>query len=81
MDDFYSWAKNNFDIIIFDSPPVLAVADPIILDKYSGVNLMIVRHMTSNTDQLEEAIRILKNSGVIINGAILNDYNLKYSRY
>ena len=81
MDDFYSWAKNNFDIIIFDSPPVLAVADPIIIDKYSGVNLMIVRHMTSNTDQLEEAIRILKNSGVIINGAILNGFNQKSSRY
>ena len=57
------------------------MADPIIIDKYSGVNLMIVRHMTSNTDQLEEAIRILKNSGVIINGAILNGFNQKSSRY
>jgi tyrosine-protein kinase Etk/Wzc len=81
MDDFYSWAKNNFDIIIFDSPPVLAVADPIILDKYSGVNLIIVRHMVSSVDQLAESIRVLKNSGVIINGAILNDFNQKYSRY
>ena len=81
MNDFYSWAKNNFDIIIFDTPPVLAVADSIILDKYSGVNLMIVRHMISNVDQLEESIRILKNSGVIINGAILNDFNRKNSKY
>jgi tyrosine-protein kinase Etk/Wzc len=81
MDDFYSWAKNNFDIIIFDTPPVLAVADPIILDKYSGVNLIIVRHNVSHIGQLEESIRILKNSGVIINGAILNDFNQKNSKY
>jgi tyrosine-protein kinase Etk/Wzc len=81
MQDFYSWAKSNFDIIIFDTPPVLAVADPIILDEYSGVNLIVVRHMVSSADQLSEAIRILKNSGVTINGAILNDFNQKYNRY
>jgi len=81
MDDFYAWANNNFDIIIFDAPPVLAVADPIIIDKYSGVNLMVVRHKVSNSDQLIQATRILRNSGVIINGAILNDFDHKYNKY
>jgi len=81
MDDFYAWANNNFDIIIFDAPPVLAVADPIIIDKYSGVNLMVVRHKVSNSDQLIQTTRILRNSGVIINGAILNDFDHKYNKY
>lgn len=81
MDDFYAWAKNNFDIIIFDTPPVLAVADPIIIDKYSGVNLIIVRHMVTNVNQLEQAVRTFKNSGVTVNGAILNGFNQKYMKY
>ena len=57
------------------------MADPIILDKYSGVNLLVVRHMITNIEQVEYALNTFTNAGVKINGTILNDFDLKNSKY
>ena len=34
MDNFIEQAKENFDVILFDTPPLIAVTDAFILMKY-----------------------------------------------
>jgi Mrp family chromosome partitioning ATPase len=43
MMDLMKWLRHNYDVIIFDTPPIGLVADALELLKYSDVNLLIVR--------------------------------------
>jgi Mrp family chromosome partitioning ATPase len=67
------WRK-QFDYVILDSPPALAVTDPIILASLADTVLMVVRHSETSRQAMTLAYRMLSNAarnqhvGVIING-------------
>lgn len=63
----------QFDHIIIDTPPVLAVTDSIIVSQYAGVNLVIARHGKTAMKELEITLNRFEQAGVKVNGFILND--------
>ena len=63
----------QYDHIIIDTPPVLAVTDGIIISQYVGVNLLIARHAKSHIKELELSLSRFEQAGVKVNGFILND--------
>lgn len=66
--------SQQFDFVIVDAPPVLAVTDPVILSKYVGATMIIARHKVTAMPELEATIRIFESSGGKFTGAILNGY-------
>lgn len=60
-----------YDQIIIDSPPVLAVVDPVEIAVHADCAILVVRSGHVNDRQLSEAQRLLESVGVPITGTVL----------
>lgn len=63
----------QYDHIIIDTPPILAVTDGIIISQFAGVNLVVARYAKTQMRELELAINRFEQAGTKVNGIILND--------
>ncbi|MGD9201276.1 MAG: polysaccharide biosynthesis tyrosine autokinase [Chitinispirillia bacterium] len=83
MTHHIEYFKNNFDIVFFDTPPLVAVTDATLLGtKLDGVLIVVRSHKTSR-EMAERAMSNLNNVGVKCIGSVLNDIDLshRYSSY
>lgn len=71
--DMLTHLSSQFDHILIDTPPVLAVTDGIIISQHAGVNLVIARYAQTQMKELELTINRFEQAGVKVNGIILND--------
>lgn len=65
--------SNQYDHIIIDTPPILAVTDGIIISQYAGVNLIVARYAKTQIKEIEITITRFEQAGSKVNGIILND--------
>ncbi|MGL6260710.1 polysaccharide biosynthesis tyrosine autokinase [Vibrio sp. WXL210] len=77
--DFIDWASNNYDLVIIDTPPVLAVTDPSIVGALAGTTLMVARYGQSTVKELEIAKSRFDQAGVVVRGVIFNALERKAS--
>ena len=73
--------SSQYDHILIDTPPVLAVTDGIIISQYAGVNLVIARYAKTQIKELELTINRFEQAGVKVNGFILNDIQREAGSY
>ncbi|MFM0395717.1 polysaccharide biosynthesis tyrosine autokinase [Paraburkholderia phytofirmans] len=71
----------EYDVVIVDSPPVLAVTDPVLIGKHAGATLLVMRHGRHSAAELNETTRQLNSAGVPLNGILLNDVPQRASAY
>ena len=64
--------SQQYDHIIIDTPPVLAVTDGIIISQFVGVNLVVARYAKTQMKELELTINRFEQAGTKVNGIILN---------
>jgi tyrosine-protein kinase Etk/Wzc len=74
-------ASDAYDLVIIDTPPVLAVTDPGIIGQKVGMSLLVVKHLETTRAEILSTVKILDTSGVKLSGAILNQFDAKASRY
>ena len=65
--------SSQYDHILIDTPPILAVTDGIIIAQNAGVNLLIARHAKTQMKELEITVNRFEQAGMKVNGVILND--------
>lgn len=65
--------SGQFDHIIIDTPPILAVTDSIIISQYAGVNLVIARYAKTQMKELDLVIHRFEQANTKITGIIIND--------
>ncbi|MCI0511145.1 tyrosine-protein kinase Etk/Wzc [Chromohalobacter marismortui] len=70
-------ASERYDLVIVDSPPVLAVTDATVIGKRVGTTLMVARFQVNPPKEVELAMRRLDTGGVRVKGAILNGLERK----
>ena len=58
--------------LILDTPPVLAVTDPVIVGSYAGTTLLVARFEENTAKEIEVSIRRLEQSNVKVKGCVLN---------
>ncbi len=68
--------SENFDRVIFDSPPIGAVTDAAILARLTNGVILIAKGGATSKDALMRARKLIAGEGVTILGAILNDLDL-----
>ncbi|MBD3344849.1 MAG: polysaccharide biosynthesis tyrosine autokinase [Chitinivibrionales bacterium] len=75
--------KKHFDIIFFDTPPVVAVTDASLLSTKVDASLLVVKSHHTDREIASRAVQNLRNVGAKIVGAVLNDIDLahRYSSY
>ncbi|MFG7374646.1 polysaccharide biosynthesis tyrosine autokinase [Klebsiella pneumoniae] len=81
FDALLSWASQNYEIVVLDTPPILAVTDAAIIGNYVGTTLLVARFEQNTAKEIEVSVRRFEQSGVIVKGCILNGIIKKASSY
>ncbi|MDZ7495270.1 polysaccharide biosynthesis tyrosine autokinase [Klebsiella oxytoca] len=79
--ELITWASQNYDIVVLDTPPILAVTDAAIIGHYAGTTLLVARFEQNTAKELEVSFKRFEQSGVIAKGCILNGVIKKASSY
>jgi polysaccharide biosynthesis transport protein len=80
--DFIETLKEQFEFIVIDTAPILAVAETQIIAKSADAVVLVVRWDRTNKDAAVLAMRALDSSLIKLRGSILNGVNLAVqSRY
>ncbi|KXV04364.1 protein tyrosine kinase [Caballeronia megalochromosomata] len=66
------YLQEQFDLVIIDTPAVLAVSDANLIAANAGSSVIVVRPSAQSEDELEEAIKRLDLTGARIAGVIFN---------
>jgi succinoglycan biosynthesis transport protein ExoP len=79
--DFVRLVASKYDRVIFDSPPVMAVADPLVLAAQVDGVCLILRAGATHRALAKRAVKALTDVKARIFGAVLNDVESGTSRY
>ena len=81
MKEFLERAKEQYDLIVIDSPPVLSVTDPAIIATLSDGVVITVKASTTPRPATQKAIQqLLEVKGNVL-GCVLNDVNFEKENY
>jgi len=69
---FCEWASANYDLVLIDTPPILAVTDASIIAAFAGTTLMVGRFNQNTLKEIEVSYRRFEQVGVDVKGFILN---------
>lgn len=86
MATLMEWARNNYDFIILDCPPIDIVADTNIIKSFADLTLIIIRVGLTNRKTLREIDELHKNGnyehiGMVLNGSDITKHKNKYGYY
>lgn len=81
MIEFIEEARKLYDLVIFDTPPVLAVADSQVLANHVDGVLLVVRSKQTEKEAAMKAKEQLVQTKANVLGAVLNDQEVKNSNY
>jgi tyrosine-protein kinase Etk/Wzc len=73
--------KADFDYIVIDAPPILAVTDAVIIGKLAGTTLLLLKHRHHPMGEIQASIKRLEHAGVNLKGAVFNDVTIQKGRY
>lgn len=79
--ELIDWASKNYDIVVLDTPPILAVTDAAIIGHYAGTTLLVARFELNTAKELDVSFKRFEQSGVVVKGCILNGVVKKASSY
>lgn len=82
MKSFFSYLSHtNYDLIIFDSPPVTRVVDPLVLAQFIKDVIIVVRPDMSLIETVRWGMQELKQANVRIKGIVANAATIENSYY
>lgn len=74
-----AWIKKHYDVVIIDTPPILAVTDASIIGQHVGRTLLISRFRKSTLKEMNIAKERLIHNGIHVSGVIFNAISRKES--
>jgi polysaccharide biosynthesis transport protein len=85
MDNLIAYLKRNFDFVLFDTPPILAVSDALAMGPMADAIVLVVRGGQTPIQALKQAkqkldAHKLRCLGVILNGVDLFEQDGYYAR-
>lgn len=73
--------RERYDLVIIDTPPILAVTDAVIVAKHAGSTLMVTRFGVNHPKEIRLAMRRFEHNGVQVKGAIFNAVEKRRTGY
>lgn len=70
--EFIETQRKLYDVIIIDTPPILIVPDSRIISQVADVTLLSVKWDSTTKSQLDEALRLIRNSRQEVQGLVLS---------
>lgn len=81
MEEVLTIMKQFYDVIIFDTPPTLAVTDAKVLTSIVDGSIMVIRSGQTDIEEAKVAIAMLEDTPAKFLGAVLNDREKSDSNY
>jgi len=81
MMDLIAQVKNRFDIVFFDSPPILGVSDASVLVRALDLTIVVVQHRRFPRAMLQRVKQSVENAGGHILGVVLNNVDVRHDQY
>ena len=81
LKELLTWASQNYDLVIVDTPPVLAVTDASIVGAIAGTTLMVARFSQNTAKEIDVARNRFEQSGIEVKGVIFNAVEKKASSH
>ncbi|HDR8857029.1 TPA: polysaccharide biosynthesis tyrosine autokinase [Burkholderia territorii] len=72
---------SRYDMVVIDGPPLLPVADALVLGRLAGTVFLVARSGVTTLAELEESARRLEHAHIDVRGVVLNDYKGAPGRY
>ncbi|WP_312583614.1 tyrosine-protein kinase Wzc [Atlantibacter sp.] len=66
------WASKHYDLVLIDTPPILAVTDAAIAGRHAGTTLMVARYAVNTLKEVETSLGRFEQNGIAVKGVILN---------
>jgi succinoglycan biosynthesis transport protein ExoP len=76
MRELISLAKERFDTVLIDTPPVLAVIDPVIVASLADATVFIVRAAKTTRKALGRAVAEIRKSKADVIGLVFNEVRI-----
>ncbi len=77
MKQFFEDMKKRYDIILVDSPPIIAVTDSEILSRMVSGTILVVSANTTEVDLMQKSSELIKHEKGGFLGAVLNNFTYK----
>ena len=68
-----AWGAEHYDVVIVNTPPVLAVVDAAIIGAAVGTTVMVGSYGIDSLKEIEQAKQSFEDNGVEVNGFVLNN--------
>jgi capsular exopolysaccharide synthesis family protein len=84
MEEMLAMARSEYDFVIIDTPPVLAVTDASVLGRLTDAAILILRYGTARRQVVLRCIDLLERSGTLLLGVAVNAVDFtapEYSEY
>ncbi|MBV2264505.1 MAG: polysaccharide biosynthesis tyrosine autokinase [Thauera sp.] len=73
--------EQRCDVLLVDSPPILAVADAAILGRLAGATLLVVSAGRHPMHEITQAVQRLERDGAEVKGIVFNRFDTQRQRY
>jgi succinoglycan biosynthesis transport protein ExoP len=77
MREFLREMRDRYDIVILDSPPIIAVTDSEILTTIVDGTILVVSADTTEFDLMEKSVEVMKKDKISFLGTVLNNFSYK----
>lgn len=85
---FLERVSAQYDLVLLDTPPVLAVTDPTMLSEHIGTNILVARECITTLGELNETVKRFTQVGAKVSGVVFNavrprpgQYGYGYGKY
>ncbi|WP_350648844.1 polysaccharide biosynthesis tyrosine autokinase [Pseudomonas sp. HY13-MNA-CIBAN-0226] len=78
---FLEKVSAQYDLVIIDTPPILAVTDAALVGRQAGTSLIVTRFGVNAAKEIQVTKRRFEQNGIVVKGAIFNAVERKASAY
>ncbi|KAE9648758.1 polysaccharide biosynthesis tyrosine autokinase [Pseudomonas sp. PB103] len=79
--DLLAELSERYDLVIIDTPPLLAVTDAAIVGREAGISLIVTRFGVNPAKEIELTIRRFAQNGIELKGAVFNGVEKRAASY
>jgi non-specific protein-tyrosine kinase len=81
MLEIMSQVQHQADVVVLDTPPIMAVTDAAVLSRHVDGVLLVIKPGVTKLGATRQTVEQLRRIGANILGVVFNDVELKRSRY
>lgn len=81
FEELVKWASKHYELVLIDTPPILAVTDAAVVGRHVGTTLMVARYAVNTLKEVETSLSRFEQNGINVKGVILNSIFRRASGY